>query len=142
MDTKKKLTKQDLKDKLEPVSEAMAKASQTVSDMARETAGKAASAARDAAEKAEPTVKAVGQTIRDTGKKATEAGRRAASALVPEVYVQWGNREVQTADLIERAKTDYHMTNKGAIYSCRLYVKPEDGIVYYVINGKEGKIYL
>ncbi|MCH3973266.1 MAG: DUF6465 family protein [Oscillospiraceae bacterium] len=142
MAEKKKLTKEELKEKLSPVGDAVYKASQTVSGMAKETAEKTVSAVKTAAGKAEPMMKAASETILETGKKATAAGKKAASGLMPEVYVQWGSREVLCTDLVERAKADYHMTSKGAIHSCRLYVKPEDGIAYYVINGKEGKIYL
>ena len=68
--------------------------------------------------------------------------RKAASALTPEVYVQWMGQEVNTAELVEKARADYKANNKGAIRSCKLYIKPEDGMAYYVINKKEGKIQL
>ena len=41
---------------------------------------------------------------------------------------------------MEKAKADFKAQNKGAIRSCKLYIKPEDGAAYYVINGKSGKI--
>jgi len=135
MAEKKKLDKDQLKEKLEPVNEAVAKASQTV---------------KDAAEKAAPAVKAAGKTIRETGKKAATAGKKAASAgkkaataILPEVYLQWQGRETLCSELVERAKADFRAENKNAvILSCRVYLKPEDGAAYYVINDKEGKIAL
>ena len=146
MAEKKKLDKDQLKEKLEPVNEAVAKASQTVKDAAE----KAAPAVKAAAEKAAPAVKAAGKTIRATGKKAATAGKKAASAgkkaataILPEVYLQWQGRETLCSELVERAKADFRAENKNAvILSCRVYLKPEDGAAYYVINDKEGKIAL
>jgi phage-related tail protein len=146
MAEKKRLDKDQLKEKLEPVNEAVAKASQTVKDAAE----KAAPAVKAAAEKAAPAVKAAGKTIRETGKKAATAGKKAASAgkkaataILPEVYLQWQGRETLCSELVERAKADFRAENKNAvILSCRVYLKPEDGAAYYVINDKEGKIAL
>ena len=72
--------------------------------------------------------------------KAREAGREAASAVTPIVYIQYGDKEIECDDLVERAKADFRANNKGGIRSCKLYVKPEENAVYYVISGKEGKI--
>ena len=146
MAEKKKLDKDQLKEKLEPVNEAVAKASQTVKDAAE----KAAPAVKAAAEKAAPAVKAAGKTIRETGKKAAtvgkkaaSAGKKAATAILPEVYLQWQGRETLCSELVERAKADFRAENKNAvILSCRVYLKPEDGAAYYVIDDKEGKIAL
>jgi len=127
MANKKKLDKDQLIEKLEPVSEAVAKASQTV----KEAAGKAA-----------PAVKAAGKTATKTIQKAADAGKKAATALVPEVYLQWQGKELLTAELVERAKAAFRAENKAVIRSCKVYIKPEDGMVYYVINDQEGKITL
>jgi phage-related tail protein len=153
-------TRKDLSEKLEPVSEAVAKAAVTVGEtakaaakmaeptvkaaekslrkaakMAEPTVKSAQKKLKDAAKMAEPTVKAAGETIRATGKLA-------AAALASDVYVQWGNREVLCSDVLERAKQDYKAAHKTAILSCRLYIKPEEGVAYYVINDAEGKIEL
>ena len=76
----------------------------------------------------------VAQTVAETGKKA-------AAALNSEVYLQVFGHEYSCQELAERCKADFRANNKGAIRSCKLYVKPEDGMVYYVVNGKhEGKL--
>ena len=72
--------------------------------------------------------------------KAREAGREAASAVTPIVYVQYGDKEIECDDLVERAKADFRANNKGGVRSCKLYIKPEENTAYYVISGKEGKI--
>ncbi len=91
---------------------------------------KARSAAQSAEKKAEPFVEA-----------AKTAGKQVAAGFVPEYYVQVANRQYDCAILLERCKADfevkYHTTK---IRSCRLYIKPEDNTVYYVINDIEDKL--
>lgn len=98
----------------------------------------------------------VAQTVAETGKKAArqakskaapkvdaavKAGKKAAAALNSEVYLQVFGHEYSCQELAERCKADFRANNKGAIRSCKLYVKPEDGMVYYVVNSKhEGKL--
>jgi hypothetical protein len=143
---KKKLTKEEITEKLEPVGEAVNKTVQAVSEMTRETAKKAAPAVKAAADMAKPAVKAAADKARPAVKKAGNSlratGKKAASALVPEVYVQWGERELLCADIVEQVKKEFRAAHKGAIHSCRIYVKPEDGMAYYVINDEEGKLAL
>lgn len=149
MEEKKKTGKEQLMEKLEPMEEAVKAASQTVKEAAekaapavkaagrsvKEAAWRAGPAVKKAAEKAGPAVKSAGRTIRETGKKA-------ASAIVPEIYFQWQGREVLCSALVDQAKAAYRAENKAAVRSCRIYIKPEDGAVYYVINGTEGKFAL
>ena len=102
----------------------------------------------------------VAQTVAETGKKAAhqakskaapkidaavkaakETGKKAAAALNYEVYLQVFGHEYSCQELAERCKADFRANNKGAIRSCKLYVKPEDGMVYYVVNSThEGKL--
>jgi len=142
MDDKKKDTKTEFTEMLEPMGEAVVKASQTLTEMAKEAAEKAAPKVRAAARKAEPTAKAAGKAIKDTGLKAAVITAEAASALLPKTYVQWGESQISCAEVADKVKADFRANNKGAIRSCRIYIKPEDGMAYYVINDKEGKVSL
>ena len=91
---------------------------------------KAKSAAKSAAKKAEPVLEA-----------AKTAGKQLAEGYVPEIYVQHSSRQYDCAELIERCKADFRSKHKNArIRSCKLYVKPEDSMVYYVINDIEDKL--
>ena len=120
----------------EPTVKAAQKKLEDAARAAEPTIKAAQKKLEDAAKAAEPTIKATQKKLRDTGK-------RAASALIPEVYVQWGGgREALCAEVVERAKQDYRATHKGAVRSCRIYLKPEDGCAYYVINDTEGKVEL
>ena len=153
--------KKELSEQMEPVTEAVGKAAAAVTETAKDAAKAAEPTVKaaqkkleDAARAAEPTIKAAQKkledaakaaepTIKATQKKLRDTGKRAASALIPEVYVQWGGgREALCAEVVERAKQDYRATHKGAVRSCRIYLKPEDGCAYYVINDTEGKVEL
>ncbi len=93
---------------------------------------KAKCAAGAAVKKAEPVLEA-----------AVNAGKQAVSALVPEIYVQHANRQFDCAALAERCKEDFKAKHPSAmIRSCKLYIKPEDNMVYYVINDIEDKLQL
>ncbi len=154
-----KINPDELKEKLEPVGDAFAKAGKAVAkkaepavkavgEKAKESqklvGDKAREAGKAASDKAREAGKAAGDKVKEASKaagdKAKEAGREAVSAVTPMVYIQYGDREIVCDELIERARADYKANNKGTVRSVKLYVKPEENTAYYVINGKEGKI--
>lgn len=93
---------------------------------------KAKSVAATAAKKAEPVLEA-----------AVNAGKQFSEGFIPEIYVQHKNRQYDCAELTEKCKLDFKEKYKGAkIRSCKLYIKPEDNTVYYVINEIEDRISL
>ena len=93
---------------------------------------KARTAAKAAAKKAEPVLEA-----------AKSAGKQLSEGFVPEFFVQYSNRQFQCSQLLERCKEDFREKyNPVKIRSCKLYIKPEDDMVYYVINDIEDKIAL
>ena len=72
---------------------------------------------------------------------AKAAGKQFAAGFVPELYVQDSNRQFDCAILLERCLDDYRRKYGSArISSCKLYIKPEDNTVYYVINDIEDKL--
>lgn len=72
--------------------------------------------------------------------KTTEApAKRGAKPCIPIVIAQGGGQEYDISNIVERAKEDYKATHKVGIHSCKVYVKAEDGMAYYVINQTEGK---
>lgn len=75
-------------------------------------------------------------------KAAKPAARRVRPPLTPEVYVEFGDKQYNVTDIIERAKADYRATHKVGVQSCRIYIKPEEGAAYYVVNKVEGKLSL
>lgn len=75
-------------------------------------------------------------------RKSTAAQRRGRPPLTPEVYVEYGGSQYNITDVVDRAKADYRATHKVGVQSCKLYVKPEENAVYYVINKVAGKLEL
>lgn len=75
-------------------------------------------------------------------KASDTAQRRGRPPLTPEVYVEFGTSQYNITDVVERAKADYRTTHKVGVQSCKVYVKPEEGAAYYVINKVSGKLEL
>lgn len=73
-------------------------------------------------------------------KTAKTTARRVRPPLTPEVYVESGTQQYNVTDIVERAKADYRATHKVGVQSCRIYIKPEEGVAYYVVNKVEGKL--
>ena len=96
-----------------------------------------APAAEKATRKAAKADKAAKPTTK-TGKTA----HRGRPPLAPELYVEMGGEQYNITDIIDRAKADYRTTHKVGVQSCKVYVKPEEGAAYYVINKFSGKLEL
>lgn len=73
-------------------------------------------------------------------KAAKAPARRGRPPLAPELYVEMGGSQYNITDIIDRAKADYRTTHKVGVQSCKVYVKPEEGAAYYVINKFSGKL--
>ena len=69
-----------------------------------------------------------------------------SGAVVPRsprrFFFEFGTNQYNITDVIERAKADYRATHKVGVQSCKVYVKPEEGMAYYVINKVSGKLEL
>ena len=92
-----------------------------------------------------PAAAAAPETPAAEPKKRRSSGaaqRRGRPPLSPEVYVEFGTNQYNITDVIERAKADYRATHKVGVQSCKVYVKPEEGMAYYVINKVSGKLEL
>ena len=71
-------------------------------------------------------------------KPAVKRAAKAAPAKAEEVYVQFGDGEWKTADLLQKARDAYVAEGHRAanIHKLALYVKPEERKAYYVVNDK------
>ncbi len=101
------------------------------------------------AEPAKAEVKAApAKAAKKPAAKKAAAKKPAAKAtdVKVSVNVQFGGKSYTTEDLVKIAKDvwKYDLKQKAADFkSVELYVKPEDGMTYYVINGKEaGSFYI
>lgn len=60
-----------------------------------------------------------------------------ADSLKPVCVVQFQGSDIDLSDLVEAAKADFRKEKKRTpITDLKLYVKPEERAVYYVINEK------
>ena len=98
----------------------------------------------EAAVKGQETAAAL--TVQEKEEKAVEkkaaekkapAKRTAAKTVKTALYVQYEGKEVTEKDMIAAAKKAYtKLGNKASdIKSLDIYVKPEEGVAYYVVNG-------
>jgi len=73
---------------------------------------------------------------RKTTAKTTKAAKKTAAD--PKVYVQFGASESSVDTIVDRIKAEYVAQGHRAssIKDLRVYLKPEDGAAYYVINEK------
>lgn len=71
-------------------------------------------------------------------KKTTKKAPKPSVEKIEQIYVQLGENEWNVADAVEKAKAIFVAEGHRAssIKSLQLYIKPEDGKAYYVINGK------
>ena len=89
-------------------------------------------AAKKPAVKKEAAPKAEKAPAKKTAAKKTDAKQA-------NVYIQFAGQEVAAKDILEAAKKAFAEANEGvAIETIELYVKPEEGAAYYVVNGVGG----
>ena len=95
-------------------------------------------------EKKRPGRKPMTPAEKAAAAEARAAEKAKADSMRPEFIVQYQGGEIALDALAEAAKADFRTTKKRTLITgLKLYVKPEDGMAYYVINEKyEGKISL
>lgn len=93
-------------------------------------------------EKKRPGRKPMSAEEKAAAAKARAEEKEKAGNLKPELFVQFQGAETDLNALVEAAKADFHAAKKRTLVTdLKLYVKPEEHIAYYVINGThEGKI--
>ena len=76
--------------------------------------------------------------------EARAAEKAKADNLKPEFIIQYQGNDIVLDTLVDVAKAGFRASKKRTLITgLKLYVKPEDGMAYYVINGTfEGKISL
>lgn len=105
----------------------------------------AKSAVEDAAapkerKKPGPKPKTAAQKAEDAKKRAKL--KKAAAEMKPEILLQYQGAEATMDALVEAAKGQFKAEHKRTpITSLTLYLKPEENVAYYVINGDNtGKV--
>ncbi len=100
--------------------------------------------------KAEKTAKAKPVAKKEVAKRQTKKKESSskkstvASKIKVSTYIQYFGKEIEHGKIIERVKENWINQGNDAknIKNLELYVKPEEGAVYYVVNGvpNSGKI--
>ena len=73
---------------------------------------------------------------KEAAAKVRAQAKAKAENLKPEFIVQYQGADVDLTALAEAAKADFRQTKKRTLITdLKLYVKPEEHTVYYVING-------
>ena len=101
--------------------------------------------AEKAAKEVKKTAEKVTKEVKKAAPKTTAKKSAAKKEIKTEVVLQYGEKEVNTKDMIASVKKDWTKQKHkiSEIKSIELYVKPEDYAVYYVINGEHtGKVWL
>lgn len=83
-------------------------------------------------------VKKAAGRVKEKATKKTRAAKAAKAALKPEIFVQFQDKEGIVEEAVEKAKAQFVAEGhrESSIKSLRVYLKPEDGAAYYVINDK------
>ena len=56
------------------------------------------------------------------------------------IYIEFSGRQFMTSEIIAAITAQHKKTNSGSIDTLDIYIKPEECVAYYVINGQvEGK---
>lgn len=116
----------------------MKKTPETIEKAAEPVAEKAAETVVEQASKP-VTEKAAETAAKPKAAKAKKApAAKAAPQKTEDIFVQFGSGEWNVSELAERAKAAYLAEGHRAasIKKLCLYVKPEDGKAYYVVNDK------
>ncbi len=138
-----------IRTKAEPVAKDLINKAEPV---AKDLFSKAEPMAKDIVTRTEPVLNIVKEKAAPATKKATEAAKAvgenisqiaARGTAKEEIFVQYGQHEIRTTDIMEKAKEDF--VSKGNklsdIKEIQVYIKPSDNAAYYVVNHSEtGKI--
>ncbi len=97
--------------------------------------------------KAAKTTRATKAVKETKAAKTTRAAKETKTAETTEkktnVFVQYAGREYNSDEILAKIKeTILAETGKKTFKSLDVYIKPEDSVAYYVVNGKPGSISL
>lgn len=107
---------------------AAAKAEETVKDV-KAAAEKTGETAKKAVKTAAKEKK---ETVRKTAAKKTAEKKEAKDEIILQFS---GKEDINVAAVLEAAKADYKAKGHRTPKNVTVYVKPEEGVAYYTVNG-------
>ncbi|MDD6084517.1 MAG: DUF6465 family protein [Oscillospiraceae bacterium] len=98
---------------------------------------KPSTAKKTAAKTKKPAAEKIVEEVKEVIEEKTAAVKKTAVKKTADVFIEYGGKQIKTADLIERAKADFAAAGnkKTDAKDVKVYVKPEESKAYYVING-------
>lgn len=131
--------KETVKTEAVKVENAVKTEAAKVENAVKSAAEKAAPVVKAAAEKAAPAAKRAGRKTAKTAAKATATVKRAAAKKTETaITLQFSGKAYTTEELVKIAKDVWRYDLGGKVRdfkSVELFVKPEESVCYYVING-------
>ena len=123
---------------------ATKKEEQVKAAMAKVEAAKKAAATKETVEKKAAETKAAAKapakkTAAKPAAKKAPAKKAAAKKTVETVYVQCFGYEVTTDDIKAKVAA---AVGKKTVKELNIYVKPEEGMIYYTADGEQGSVNL
>ncbi len=76
---------------------------------------------------------------KETEKKAAAPRKTSAKKTEPkaEIFIEYAGRQISGKEILEAARRDYLSKSKDtAVKTLELYIKPEEHIAYYTVNGE------
>lgn len=119
-----------------------AKAAEAAKVDAKAAAEKKTTATKATAEKKTPAAKKTTTTAKKAPAKkapAKTAAKKAPAKMAQTVYIQCFGYEVSTEDITAKVVA---AVGKKSVKEINIYVKPEEGMIYYTADGEQGSIAL
>ena len=127
----------------ETVKETAKKTAEVVKQAAKETGAVAKKAAKETADSVKKTAKETSTATKKVVKETTEAVKKTAKKeytklALKETYIQVGGNEYKETEILKKVEESFLAAGHKitSMKSLQLYVKPEDGAAYYVVNGE------
>ena len=139
MATTKKSTADQVKAAMAKVEAAKAAEAAKADTKTTETKAAATKTTAKAAEKKAPakTTATKAAAKKAPAKKTTTAAKKPAVKKTETVYIQCCGYEVTTADITAKVVA---AVGKKTVKELNIYVKPEEGKVYYTADGEQGSV--
>lgn len=110
----------------------------TVQIAAEQTVKKAKKAVEKTVNTAKQAVEKTAKTAKKTAEKTIKTAKKAAKKTEPKcnMFVELWGRQIEMNQIKDTAIRAYKKAHRGVqIKNVELYIKPEDGAAYYVVNG-------
>ena len=127
----------------ETVKETAKKTAEVVKQAAKETTTVAKKAAKETADSVKKTAKETSTATKKAVKETTAAVKKTAKKeytklALKETYIQVAGNEYKETEILKKVEESFLAADHKitSMKSLQLYVKPEDGAAYYVVNGE------